>query len=352
MKSEENIVIVGAGLSGLTLAYLLTKKNIKTTILEASSRIGGRIHTVKGKLDTPLELGATWFSDIHINLINLLDELGLETFTQYTKGKSLYETRSFGPPDIFSVPESQESSYRIAGGTQVLIHKLLAKASFSELKLNNSVLAINQLEDRLLIETSMDEEIIADKVILCLPPKLAGERIKFSPKLPASVLSILPSVQTWMAGSIKFVIEYKAPFWRKNGFSGMLFSRTGIVAEMHDHMDYTKNLHGFTGFLNPNAVSYSEEFRKKLVVNQLEKLLGSEASSPASYFDKIWKNEFVSNETPGSLILHQNNGHPVFKESYYNNSLFFSGTESSNEFSGYMEGAVISAKAMVDRIFQ
>jgi monoamine oxidase len=32
-----NVIIVGGGLSGLTLAYLLSKKNINTTVLEASS---------------------------------------------------------------------------------------------------------------------------------------------------------------------------------------------------------------------------------------------------------------------------------------------------------------------------
>ncbi|WP_286591479.1 NAD(P)-binding protein [Sphingobacterium sp. N143] len=65
MTENKGILIIGGGLSGLTLAHLLFKRNIQATILEAAPRLGGRIHTQIGKLDTPLELGATWFSDMH-----------------------------------------------------------------------------------------------------------------------------------------------------------------------------------------------------------------------------------------------------------------------------------------------
>lgn len=37
MNLKQRIVIIGGGLSGLTLAYLLTKRNIDFIILEASS---------------------------------------------------------------------------------------------------------------------------------------------------------------------------------------------------------------------------------------------------------------------------------------------------------------------------
>ncbi len=344
MKQEEQIVIVGAGLSGLTLAYVLSKHTIYPKILEASSRIGGRIQTIKGTRNTPLELGATWFSNIHSHLISLLDELGIEKFKQYTQGISLFETAVSNPIQQFKVPENQNSSFRISGGTQTLIDTLYDNIPAENIKLNTSVTKITDLDNTLLIETHNGEQLKANKVILCMPPQLISSTIKCFPALPENVQSLLPSVQTWMGGSIKFVIEYASPFWRNKGYSGMVFSHIGIVSEMHDHTNSKENKFGFTGFLNEGAITYTQEDRKKYVLQQLHAILGSEALDPLFYFDKEWKDEYIIGTNPIIQKPHQNNGHHLLQQSYMNDKLFFSGTESSQQFGGYMEGAIVSVK--------
>lgn len=340
---HENLIIVGAGLSGLTLAYLLSMNNRNVTVLEATSRLGGRIQTVKGNLETPLELGATWFSDQHPNLLGLIHELQLEKFTQFSKGMSLFETKSFEPPQKFFVPEAEEPSYRLVGGTQVLIDTLSSKLNSGNIRLNTKVTAVKAIDDMIEVACSNGELLKGDKVIICLPPQLTGQ-IEFSPELPLSLTTILPTVQTWMAGAIKFVLEYDAPFWRNNGYSGMLFSHAGIVTEMYDHTDFEENKFGFTGFLNGGAASYSLVVRKENVLKQLEKLLGKEILNPISYHEKIWNDQFIQSDPQNILRPHQNNGHPVLQQNYMNNKLFFAGTETSIKHPGYMEGAVISAK--------
>jgi monoamine oxidase len=56
---NKKVIIIGAGAAGLAAARLLLLEGVQVTVLEASSRIGGRIWTEKRKgFSAPLELGA------------------------------------------------------------------------------------------------------------------------------------------------------------------------------------------------------------------------------------------------------------------------------------------------------
>lgn len=350
MQLDKRVIIIGGGLSGLTLAYLVSKKNIQAQILEASPRLGGRIQTIKGKNETPLELGATWFSDIHPNLLALIDELGLVKYPQYSKGISFFKTKSFEPAQQFIVPEAESPSYRIAGGTEAIIDSLSKQISSENILLNTKVKLIKELNDELLIETECGQEFHADKVIVCIPPQLASSNIQYFPELGQEIHAFFSNVQTWMSGSIKFVLEYEENFWRKKGMSGMLYSHTGIVSEMYDHSNFEENKFGFTGFLSGAAANYSQELRKELLLQQLHELFGDKIMKPLSYFDKIWTDEYIAG---GNQIIqrpHQNNGHKLLQDSYLGEKLYFSATETSSIYPGYMEGAVCAAKRVVREI--
>ncbi|ODV93666.1 hypothetical protein PACTADRAFT_4569 [Pachysolen tannophilus NRRL Y-2460] len=66
-----DVIIIGAGISGLKAAIDLNKLGISTLILEARNRLGGRLHTVNLN-DVPIDLGASWFHDCLVN--ELLDK--------------------------------------------------------------------------------------------------------------------------------------------------------------------------------------------------------------------------------------------------------------------------------------
>ncbi|GAB3025292.1 flavin monoamine oxidase family protein [Spirosoma pulveris] len=346
MESYEDVIIVGGGLSGLSLAYFLQARQRRVTILEASPRLGGRIHTVEGALATPLELGATWFSPQHPSLLKLIDALGLTVFPQFSEGLTLFQTKSFEPPQTFFVPASESPSFRLAGGTQQLINALAKQLDADRIHLNTPVTAIREGEQGVVIETGSGRTYSANQVVVCMPPQVMASRINITPELPLAVRELLPAVQTWMSGAIKFVVEYDIPFWRNNGFSGMLYSHADIVVEMYDHTTVDGQHFGFTGFLNGGAAAYTQEVRRQNVLRQLGNLFGPDAFHPTAYFDKIWNDEWIVAGNPVFHRPHQNNGHDLLQESYLNGKLYFGGTETATVSPGYMEGAVVSAEKL------
>ncbi len=51
-------------------------------------------------------------------------------------------------------------------------------------------------------------------------------------------------------------------------------------------------------------------------------------------------------------VSHQNNGHSLLQSGYMNNKLFFAATETATELPGYMEGAVVAAKAIAEKLYK
>lgn len=116
-----DVLIVGAGAAGLTAANDLRKAGLSVAVLEARDRVGGRLWTdvIEGAM---LEIGGQWVSPDQDALIDTVEELGLETFSRYREGDSVY----VGPDGVTSrftgemFPVSAETERIIAEITERL----------------------------------------------------------------------------------------------------------------------------------------------------------------------------------------------------------------------------------------
>ena len=346
----EDVIIIGAGLSGLSTAYNLKKKNIKFKIFEAQNRLGGRIETIYGNQNTPMEMGATWFGKEHKNLLQLLSELNIGCFEQHNEGITLFETMSFEPPQQYFVPANEYSAYRIQGGTYSIIEALHEAIGKEAVVLITKIIEVVDEGYRIKITDSLQNNFFCKQLIIAMPPKLLTNTIQFFPALPQAINQIMQNTQTWMSGSAKFSVEYNQAFWKENGFSGSVYSQSGLASEIYDHSNFDETRFAIKGFLNGSAIHYTLEERKEKVIAQLKHYFGNQAQNYVSYNDKIWIDKYIQPNNDSFLSPHLNNGHALFYESYMKNKLFFTGTETSKAYGGYMEGAVIASNLVAAKL--
>ena len=163
---ERDIVIIGAGASGLTAASELRKAGLTVAVLEARDRVGGRLHTddIDGAM---LEIGGQWVSPDQDALKETITELGLETFARYREGESVYidaageRTRFKG--EIFPVPAETERAMVALIAT---LDELVAQMDPDRPWAHPRAVELDQISFRRWLEQETDDQEARDNISL------------------------------------------------------------------------------------------------------------------------------------------------------------------------------------------
>ncbi|MBX2815979.1 MAG: FAD-dependent oxidoreductase [Saprospiraceae bacterium] len=347
---QTSVAIIGGGLTGLTLAYLLDQRSIDFRIIEARSRLGGRILTARKPGHAPIEKGATWLGNQHTQLSQLLLKLGLEPFEQQLGINAIYEPISTSPHQLVQLPPNTNPSFRIRGGSSTLVEALAAQIGSERILTGMPVTAINTEVEGISVITPSDV-VHAETVVSTLPPNLLMSSISLPEALPKEITTIAKSTHTWMGDSIKVGLRFPKPFWRAPSLSGTIFSNVGPIPEMYDHSDFEDTHFALKGFLNSSYHAADRAMRHNLVRQQLRKYYGPAIEDASEFVELSWRNEpYTFAEYENHVLPHQNNGHEAYRSAYLNGRFWIGGSETASRFPGYMEGAVNSAQYLFEQL--
>jgi monoamine oxidase len=88
-----DVIVVGAGLSGLKAASDLVAAGFDARVLEARERVGGRTlnHSVGERDDDVVELGGQWVGPTQLEVLAVARDLGIETYPTHNEGENIFE---------------------------------------------------------------------------------------------------------------------------------------------------------------------------------------------------------------------------------------------------------------------
>ena len=353
------VVVIGGGLAGLYTGYLLQQRNIEFKIVEASSRLGGRIfsqpHTSEVDNGLKLDLGPSWFWPHQREMMALMLHLQVDYFAQYTQGEALFEADAQSPIERFQ-PSFMES-FRVTGGMTRLIEKLTAKLPDKVLELGYKITQIEKIDDIWHINSDDPDRPIyrANNLIIATPPRVIIDKLDLSDKALQPLANKLSMLPTWMAAQAKFVTTYKQAFWREQGLSGQAFSRQGPMVEIHDSSAAENDgfaLFGFIGLPASHRQQIPHEDLKQACLAQLVKIFGERALNVEENYLTDWAtNDLVA--SPADLNEQPN--HPQIDLSSYRQALidcglYVAASEVASRDAGYLQGAIIAATDAVEAI--
>jgi monoamine oxidase len=439
-----DVVVIGAGFSGLTAARALTAKGHRVLVLEARDRVGGRTQNESiagGKAIA--EVGGEFVGPTQDRILALAKAMNVGTFPVYNTGSNVFLARgqrtlydaatgipndpevlaglgallevdaiakavgvaapwkhgkakqydgqtlaqflsakSLGPTALAVVDAVCEAIWgadpgelsllyvaqyvaaagnaktpgsfarliatgggaqerRIVGGSVVIAEKVADKLG-ARVILGAPVDRLREHDGTVTVTTRGGPTVVARRAIVAVPPVLAA-RIAYAPGLPASKKTILKAM---VPGSLtKVEAVYDTPFWRETGLSGQGVSDVGVARVPYDNSPPDGSVGVFFSFIGGQRhaewAALDAATRRARVLDDFVRFTGDErARTPSEFLEKDWTTETwtrgcpVGHFAPGVLAKHGAQLRAA------HGRIHFAGTETSDYWLGYMDGAV------------
>ena len=362
-----DIIIVGAGASGLSAAKKLQENGISYQILEASDKLGGRIQKNIDFADFPIDLGAEWIHADKSILNYLINQQGNEPDVETI----LYQptnVQSVSGDTITQIPEQDMidyysnyiTEYKFKNTTWYdFIYENFTENIEENIIYESKVTTIDYSGDKVILTTNNGLEYQADKVIVTVSVGvLKSNVITFIPSLSTEKINAIQDVE-FLTG-FKLLMKFSEQF-----YPDVISYETNSGEKSYYDVAYGKNSQDHVlGLLSVG--SSAEEYyllgdSNAILQNVLQELDGyynglASQSFLGNYIYMNWGQQTFTNGTWTSDIQASSNN---LNESL-NNKVYFAG-ETYNTYGvlpvngsfilrGSVQSAILSGYKVVEEI--
>lgn len=262
----------------------------------------------------------------------------------------LHYIQSGGGLDIMiSADEGGAQNFLFHGGVHQIARKM-AEELGERLHLEEPVTGIDWRDGAATVRSEKGQ-YEARRVIVCVLPTLVS-KLNFSPALPQPKSALHAKLA--MGSAIKYWVVYDRPFWREQGFNGTVVRDDVPCSPCFDVSPTGQEKGVLAGFFDgDHALNHGDvghEDRKQLVLGMLADHFGEAATTPIEYADEDWTAETWSGGCYGAYAapgIYARYGawlrRPI-------GPLLWAGTETSPEWTGYIDGAIRSGERAAEDV--
>ncbi|MGI8511358.1 MAG: flavin monoamine oxidase family protein [Solirubrobacteraceae bacterium] len=257
----------------------------------------------------------------------------------------LFYIHSAGSFDALIGTEGGAQQDRFAGGSQLVALRMAEALGADAIVLGTPVRAIEHGAGAVAVRGDGGWEARGRRVIVALPPTLAG-RLIYDPPLCGHRDQL---TQRMAQGTVaKCMAIYETPFWREQGLSGTATSVPGPARVIFDNSPPDGSPGVLLGFLEGRIARQLGQRpageRRQAIIDGFARIFGPAAAAPADYVERLWAEEEFTRGCYGCAM-------PTGAWTEYGSALrapvgaiHWAGAETATVWSGYMDGALQSGQ--------
>ncbi|KAI2909592.1 hypothetical protein CBS147371_9482 [Aspergillus niger] len=240
---------------------------------------------------------------------------------------------------------------RVRQGTQIFAKTLAESLPTDTIRFGQRVVGITQVQKGVNYVQTESGLVVKARKVICSVPTPVLKTIKFEPQLPAAKQLLVDSFR--YGYYTKVMLSFRTAWWADRGFCGLAQSFVGPASIYRDTSSPEDGKWVLTAFLAGDAgrnwsALGSQRERELALLEQLGAIYGDKDLPKREFVEALgheWSTEELSGWgcpcpalPPGVLTLAGDALREPFRD------VHFVGTETAEEWKGYMEGAVRSGK--------
>ena len=350
-----DVVVIGAGLSGLTAAAVLRESGADVLVIEAEAQIGGRIQALLDPDNSQYlaDLGPTWVWPKYQPVVDKwIKSLGLETYEQFNDGDAVI--LGYGPVPLRQPLPGQEGMVRIVAGPSAFIETLSKGIDAASIRTSTPVIGVREDgSERVSVFLASGEIVTAERVLISIPLRVAAVNLEM-PWAPQALIDAMRRTPTWMSTHAKAIALYDRPFWRDARLAGRIASRTGPLLEAHDHSGANGSPAAIFGFVGwpPEIRKQDPERLRRAILNQLAECFGPSAADPIDLVVQDWatNRNIVTDIDLSQPPTHPEVGPDILRQAHLGGRVRFAVSEVSEVSPGLIEGALAAGERVAREV--